>query len=231
MDFTKILEYQKKDGELFRLERELNQNPSKKTYIEMVKIVKQTQEKSNALENRAGVLSREYEQLKQAYSDNTKQMEKFVSKDLEKVSEKDIESIVSATNSMIANLNVLEKKLFGEAESLNLTLNEFENTKKTYSQARAKYAENKRIYDAEFAKKGPEMDAIKSELSKLEKNIDPKLLSKYKQLRTDRIYPVFVKLSDRSCGGCRMELSASEVERVKANGYIECYNCHRTIIA
>ena len=30
MDFTKILEYQKKDGELFKIERELNQNESKK---------------------------------------------------------------------------------------------------------------------------------------------------------------------------------------------------------
>ena len=30
MDFTKILEYQDKDGELYKIERELNQSESKR---------------------------------------------------------------------------------------------------------------------------------------------------------------------------------------------------------
>ena len=30
MDFKNILEYQKKDGELIKIERELNSNPSRK---------------------------------------------------------------------------------------------------------------------------------------------------------------------------------------------------------
>ena len=154
---------------------------------------------------------------------------KFVSKNLGNCSEKELENILSASNSIINNLNILEKKLFSEAENLNITLNEFENAKKQYGSARAKYNEHKQAYDNLLKSKEPEITKIKSDLSKLESGIEPKLLNKYKQLRSDKLYPAFVRLIDKSCGGCRMELSAAEIEKVKNNGYMECDNCHRII--
>lgn len=231
MDFKNILEYQKKDGELIRIERELMSHPSKKVSSEMIAVVKSAQEKSAKLENRAGVLAKDFEALKKAYDENVKQIEKFVSKDLETVSEKDLESITVATNAIINNLNVLEKKLFAEAENLNIALNEFEAAKKQYGTARAKYNEHKQIYDSFSKTKEPDILRVKAELKKLEPGIEPKLLAKYTQLRSDRLFPVFVRLIEKSCGGCRMELSAAEVEKVKTNGYMECDNCHRVIIS
>ncbi len=230
MDFTKILEYQKKDGDLFRIERELSQNENKKIYQDMIGLVKKAQERSSSLESKAGELLRDYESIKKAYDENISQYEKFISKNLENVSEKDLEIIINATNSIINNLNILEKKLFTEAEILNNTLNEFNSTKKTYGTARAKYAESKQAYDEELNKKTPQIEQIKKELTALEKGLDSKLLARYKQLRADRIYPVFVKLIDRSCGGCRMERSAAEIDKIKNQGYMECENCHRIII-
>lgn len=229
MDFSNILEYQKKDGELIKIERELSSNPSRKIFSEMVAIVKKAQEKSGALEQRAGTLAKDYEALKKTYDENIAQVEKFVSKNLENCSEKELENILSASNSIINNLNILEKKLFSEAENLNITLNEFENAKKQYGSARAKYNEHKQAYDNLLKSKEPEITKIKSDLSKLEGGIEPKLLNKYKQLRSDKLYPAFVRLIDKSCGGCRMELSAAEIEKVKNNGYMECDNCHRII--
>jgi predicted nucleic acid-binding Zn-ribbon protein len=230
MDFSKILEYQNKDGDLFRIEFELNQNENKKTYQEMIGMVKKAQDKSALLENRAGELLKDFESLKKVYGENVSQVEKFISKNLAELSEKDLDTIINATNSITNNLNILEKKLFSEAENLNLTLNDFNSTKKIYGNARAKYLESKNKYDEEVKVKNPQIERIKSELVKLEKDIDPKLLTKYKHLRGDRIYPVFVRLMDnRSCGGCGMERSAAEIDRLKSQGYMECDNCHRVI--
>lgn len=230
MDFTKILEYQKKDGELFKIERELNQNESKKISQEMFGVIKKAQDRSKSLENKAGIILKDYDSIKKAYNENISQLEKFVSKKLEEITDKDLDTVMNAANSIINNLNILEKKLFAEAESLNATLNEFNSTKKNYGNARAKYAENKKIYEDELSEKNPQIDQIKKELSKLEKDIEPKMLSRYKQLRSDRIYPVFVRLIDKSCGGCRMERSAGELDKLKNQGYLECENCHRMII-
>lgn len=230
MDFTKILEYQKKDGELFKIERELNQNESKKIFQEMFKLIKKAQDRSQSLEAKAGIVLKDYESIKKAYNENIAQLEKFVSKNLEEMSNKDLDTVIEAANSIINNLNILEKRLFTQAESLNATLNEFNSTKKNYGSARAKYAENKKIYEEELGKKSPQIDQIKKDLSKLEKDIEPKLITRYKQLRADRIYPVFVRLIDKSCGGCRMERSAAELDKLKNQGYLECENCHRIII-
>lgn len=229
MNFTQVLEYQKKDGELFQIERELNQSESKKTYQDMIRVVKRAQDKSTALEYKANELIKDYEKLKKAYEDNISQYEKFISKNLEELSDKDLDMIISATNSILDNLNILEKKLFQEAESLNTTLNEFNETKKIYGKARAKYIENKKIYESELSKKAPQIEQIKKELAVLEKGIEPKLFAKYKQLRSDKIHPAFVNLMDKACGWCRMERSAAEIDKLKANGYMECDNCHRII--
>ena len=231
MDFKNILEYQKKDGELIIIERELNSSSSKKISTEMIAVVKSAQEKSGILENRAGGLEKDFNSLKKAYSETISQVEKFISKDLESLSQKDLENVISATNTILTNLNVLEKKLFSEAERLNITLNEFENAKKQYGVARAKYNQHKQIYDNLLKEKEPEIKKIKQQLQNLEKGIEPKLLAKYKQLRADKLFPAFVRLVDRSCGGCRMELSAAEIEKVKSNGYLECDNCRRIIIS
>lgn len=229
MDFKNILEYQRKDGELIKIERELNSSPSKKVSADMIMVVKKAQEKSAQLEKRAEVMLKDFESLKKTYQDNMAQVQKFISKNLESVSAKDLDNIISASNAIINNLGVLEKKLFLEAENFNIALNEFDQAKKQYGAARAKYTEHKQVYDSLLKQKEPEIAAIKKELETLEKGIEPKLLTKYKQLRADRLFPAFVKLIDKSCGGCRMELSAAEVEKVKNNGYMECDNCHRII--
>lgn len=230
MDFTKILEYQNKDGELFKIERELHKSESRKIYLQMIDTVKKTQEKSSLLESKAGELVKDYESIKKAYDDNVAQYEKFISKNLDEISDKDLDTIISATSSILNNLGILEKKLFSEAEALNTTLNEFNSTRKSYEEAKVKYVENKKVYDDEVRKKAPQMEQIKGELSKLEKDIEPKLLARYKQLRADRIYPAFVRLMDKSCGWCRMERSAAEIDKLKSQTYMECDNCHRIII-
>ena len=132
MDFKNVLEYQKKDGELIKIERELNSHQSRKISSEMISVVKKAQERSAQLGNHAGALSKDFEALQKAYNENVAQIEKFVSKDLEALSQKDLESISEACNAILNNMNILEKKLFSAAENLNITLNEFEKTKKQY---------------------------------------------------------------------------------------------------
>ena len=77
----------------------------------------------------------------------------------------------------------------------------------------------------------PKINALKSDLAKIQKDVDSKLLQKYNQKRENKIFPVFVSLADNKCGGCRMEISASKLGTMKKNdfGVIECENCGRII--
>ena len=229
MDISKILDYQKKDGELYKIENMLAKSEFKKNYQEMVAIVKKAQENSSNLENQAGIILKEYSALNKTFAENNANAQKLASKDLSKLSENEIQNLTNMLNTLINNLSILEKKILQTAERLNVALNEFDSAKKTYSAAKVKYTENKKKYDELVQSKNGEIEQIKKELADIEKGIDPKLMAKYKQLRQDKIFPVFAPLSGRACGICMLELSAVEVDKVKNQGYLECDNCHRII--
>lgn len=229
MDISKIIEYQKKDSELYKIENQLAKSEFKKNYQDMVAIVKKAQEKSSNLEYQAGIILKEFNNLNKTFNENNANVAKLSNKDLTKLTESEYETLTKTINALINNLNILEKKILQIAEKLNVSLNEFDVAKKNYGAAKAKYADNKKKYDDLVASKQPEIEKIKSELEVMEKSIDPKLLAKYKQHRQDKIFPVFAPLSNRSCGVCMLELSSVEVDKVKSQGYLECDNCHRII--
>ena len=229
MDIAKILEYQNKDTELYKIDNQIAKSEFKKNYQEMISVVKKAQEKSSALEAQAGEILKELETLKKNFKETSASLEKLTIKANGELNLAEIESVFAAMENIENNLNVLEKKILQTAEKLNIALNEFEYAKKNYGAAKAKYAENKTKYDNLVASKQAEIENIKKTLAELEKNLDPKMFAKYKQLRQDKIFPVFAPLQDKSCGICMLELSSAQVDKVKAQGYLECDNCHRII--
>ena len=70
---------------------------------------------------------------------------------------------------------------------------------------------------------------VEAKMSSLEKEIDEDLMSKYKTLKSDKIFPVFVGFNDGHCSGCRVEIPTSKVNKLKTDGTIVCEQCHRII--
>ena len=57
MDIAKIIEYQKTDAELFKIEKTMRENPNRKTANEMQKRASDAQKRSVELEDKAKVLN------------------------------------------------------------------------------------------------------------------------------------------------------------------------------
>ena len=229
MDLKSILDYQKKDAELIKLERALNQNENKKIYTQMVNVVKDAQNQSSALENQANELVKNFNSLKKVYEDNSRTAQTIINKNLETISEDELESIQDVAKKIINNLAILEKRLLSQAENVRNVLSNFENTKKRYNQARDKYNKHKELFEQDSAKLTPEISEKEKEVKALESNIDANLLAKYKQKRQEKIYPIFVPCVDKTCGGCRMELPSASISNLKKDGILECEHCRRII--
>lgn len=229
MDLKSILEYQKKDADLVKLERKLNSSENKKIYIQMISVVKETQNQSASLEVQAGEVIKGFESLKKTYNDNAKSAGVLAGKKLESLSEDDLQAIEEISQTIASNLAILEKKLLAQAEKVRTVLTNFDQTKKRYNTAKEKYNKHKELFEEESIKLKPEIDAIAKEVKSLETNIDSNLLAKYKQKRQDRIYPVFVPCLDKACGGCRMELPSASLATLKKDGVLECEHCRRII--
>ena len=62
MDFSKILEYQKVDGDLYALETKLARSENKKKCIALSNLAKDAQAKSSSLEDKANDILKEFEE-------------------------------------------------------------------------------------------------------------------------------------------------------------------------
>lgn len=229
MDLKSILDYQKRDAELIKLERSLNSSENKKTFTQMISVVKDAQNQSASLEIQAGELLKNYDSLKKTLVDNIKSAEKLAGKNMETLSLEELENFQNLAGVISKNLQILEKKLLNSAENVRNMLTGFEQAKKKYNTAKDKYNKHKELYEQEEQKLKPLAEQKTKEIKELEGELDAKLLAKYKQKRQDRIYPVFVPCIEKTCGGCRMELPSASISLLKKDGILECEHCRRII--
>ncbi len=225
----KILEYQKLDGNKVKIEKALSENENKKQATLMVKFVKEAQSKALKMDEEAAKLKKEFEKLSQVEQKGLQMVEKYVNQKTEGADLEGLEETLSRMQKVLKQLSDLEDLLRKNKAQTEEIIKAFDTLKNKLRAAKIKHKENKDLYEAELAKKGPEIKATTKSLEEMEKTLDKELLAKYKAARKVGIYPVFVPLEGNSCGGCRISMASAKVDEIKRNGHIECYNCKRMI--
>ena len=98
------------------------------------------------------------------------------------------------------------------------------------AKARAEFDRIKVIYDEEFKTASVKLEELKKKVAKEAQGIDPALIEKYKSIKRHAAMPI-TRLHDDRCGGCNMQLSAAEKDKVRSGvAYVECENCGRLIM-
>lgn len=90
---------------------------------------------------------------------------------------------------------------------------------------RAQIAEAEVAIDAE-------LDEVRAARAQAQAAVEPDLLTEYEQLRPQSGGIAIARLSGRSCGGCHLELSAVEIDRIKklpAEEPVHCEECGRLL--
>ena len=224
-----IIKYQQIDMQLKKFARACENSEERNVMNKMTQLVKDAQNKSIALENKAQTLLDEYRKIKQSYDATYKKIQKLVEKDANEMSCDELNKVIGEINKSTADLYNLERSLIAINDKIKQTLKDFENTRNSAVKARNMHKEAKNKYDCNMTKYGPQIDKLKKEKLALEKEIDKGLLEKYNEKKHDNIFPVFVPLSGKMCGGCRMELPSKELDKLKTTKYIVCEHCGRII--
>ena len=224
-----ILEYQKKDAQQVALQKQLSESPAKKVVNQMVEYVRNAQQKLVQIEKRASELLVEFEELKNQLEKHTKTVDSLTKLRLDNMDEKELKNCENDTVDINAQILNIEKSISTLGKRISTILTEFEDTKRQGNNAKKKYEQGLKSYNELAGKQEPVIRKLQNDLANLEKTVDPKMLAKYKELRGDKKFPIFVPLMSNSCGGCSMELPSSKLDKIKATGMLECENCHRII--
>ena len=221
----KLIKYQEKDTELKKIEVELSSSEERKKAMSAKKYLDSVTENVNKLDQRSSELASAYENalgLKAHLEEQGKELSQAIAS---------IEDVTEATYLLkkAEELEAKVKSLSGEilrlTEEIQNVTKEYSTIRSTTKAAQAQYSEYGQKYNELKASKTPEMEKIKGELDKLSKDIPAELLDKYNAKRSAKIFPILVGVVGNNCGNCRMELSMSELSKLKNGGIIECEHC------
>lgn len=225
-----ILEFQKLDAELIKLQKEISNNPDKKNAQNMKNYVLECGQKSVSLDREAKSLAIELEKLKEVQAKGIALVDKYQKQDIEGLNQEELIDLQTKIKQALKHLNELDNRLKAQSEKIKNVLQDYDNNKKSANVARQKHSESKQAFDEYFKEKEPKLNAIKEKMLRMQNELNSSELTKYKSLRQDNIFPVYVPLVNNSrCGGCRIELPSNNIEKINKLGKLECEQCRRII--
>ena len=223
-----LLEYQKKDAELRKIEQELASSEERKKLVQARNFIKNAENRIAAQDARAVELKNlrdslvarvgEVEHAIAEYSDLDEMVEgggdvSFYKKNALQLQER-LRAAKAELGKLLAEIETLSsdyKKMMEQGKAANRQYKEFSEKYKAVQNARA-----------------AEVNAINAELAALAKGVPAPILEKYRQKRKENVFPVLVPLTNGMCV-CGMDLSLAQQEKLQGGNVIECEHCRRFI--
>lgn len=225
----KMLEYQKLDIELNNLKKSSLNNADRENLTKLKGYIVESHNKGFKLEDDAKDLLEDYNKLKAQYDSNCEKVQKLTATDINTISIDQVDSFLSQINSLSSELFLLERNINIIITKIKNSLKDFDTTKKNIIKAKEKYNECKTKCEKAVSDVAPKIKQLEEKMKELEKDVPQELLSKYKSLKGDKIFPVFVTLDDGHCSRCRVEIPTAKINKLKSEGTIVCEQCHRII--
>ena len=226
----RYLQYQEIDKKLIAIENDMKSSDCFKEYAKANNVIKVATERLAKVEAEAGDLISSLSKLTATLSAVTEELGELVTavEDVDDIKEIDY---------YVSSIEKLSEKADGLEKEINRVKKEIDEKIKTYNDLMAKGKEATKA-KKEFgekvktlkAEKQGEVDAIRTQLAEIEKQLDPTVMEKYKALRASKKPPYFVPLSGENCTGCGMELAYATLSKLKNVGdHVECPHCQKIL--
>lgn len=225
----KMLEYQKIDVELNKIKKSSLNSADRANLAKLKNYIVESHNKGFQLESDAKSLLDNYNKLKKQYDANCEKVQTLTNTDINTISLDKVEGFLYQINSLSSELFLLERNINIIMTKIKESLKNFDITKKNIIKAKEKYNECKDNCEKEVQAIVPRVKELESKMKALEKDVPAELLAKYKSIKADKIFPVFVALNEGHCSGCRVEIPTAKINKLKTDGTIVCEQCHRII--
>lgn len=224
-----LLNYQVADAKLNEIEKKLAESTERKKAVSAKKYLEGVESSVNKLDDRAAELMAAYEDATNEQI-KLKEQESEIVESVESASdEKEVAYLLKKAEELISKIKALGAKASKISEEIQAILKEYSTIKATTKAAQAQYAENAKKYNELKESVKAEKEAVEKELASLKEKVEPDLMERYLKKRANKIYPVLYVLKGNGCGACFMELSMSEINRLKNGEVIDCDQCGRLI--
>lgn len=225
---NELLEYQKVDAKLRKIEQDVASSEEQKKYAQANKFMKSAPERFEAQDRRAAELAALRDDLIRRAEDITRQIAEYSELD-EMVEEGgDVSFYKKNAQALLDRLRALK----GEMQKLNsdiaATVEEYERFKKQGVLMQKQYKEYKAKRDELVGAHKQEVSALRERLAEIGKKIPADILAKYQQKRKENIFPIIAPLTGNMCV-CGMDFPLALQERLAGGNVVECEHCRRFV--
>ena len=224
-----LIEYQNQDAKLKEIENVLLNSEERKKRNTAKKYILGVEENVNKLDDRALELKSAFDGIGQKQAKLLEQQAEL-SQAINTVNdEKEASYLIKKVDELIAKMKNLSLEADKISKELQTVIAEYEKIKKTTKAAQIQYKENSEKYKELENSYQAEKEGLEKALSELSKKADKALLDRYLKKRADKMYPILYEVKGNSCGYCRMELSMSDMNKLKNGEVVDCEQCGRLI--
>ena len=228
MNLDKLLEYQAEDHNLRKIEEEIKLSEEYKKYAQANRFMGGAQEKLDLLDRRANELKALLEEVNRRDEEITSEIAEY--NGLEDMIKEGgdasyYEKTVRALSDRLRALKTELSKLTGEIKAAAEEYKKFREQTIAMQKQRKEYKEK---YEESRATRSAEVDKIKKNLEAIAKNVPEEILQKYASKSKERIFPIFVPLTNGCCV-CGMDFSLAQQSKLSGGNVIECEHCHRFV--
>ena len=227
-----LWQYQQVDMELDQYEKEMRASSNRKELLkhrefllEQQSVLKKIESDVEIMSDRMEALADEITRLNGSVAEATANFEANRPQDLEEAKKQ-----IASIQKLLTTISRYEAELAKMRKDSEARDRQQREVRVRAAKARAEFDRIKVIYDEEFKAASVKLDELKKKVAKEAEDIDPALIEKYKSIKRHAAMPI-TRLHDDRCGGCNMQLSAAEKDKVRSGvAYVECENCGRLIL-
>lgn len=233
-ELQKLIEYQKKDVELRKLNLFIERDAALAEKNKQKKVFNDAKLKIDECEQASGVVISSYAELQKYVDDNEAIFAELESGSAE--TEEELEERIKKLESLKSKFSTADKK----ATDIDKRSKEIGRVRadamKSGKTARQKYNEASDKHNELIKSKSAELTKLTNELNALRNELDEKLLAEYNKLDSENKFPPVVPATGDerkgmfNCGGCGLNLSQQSNTLLKDKGYCHCDTCRRLIV-
>ncbi len=226
---NELLEYQKVDAELRKIEQEIAASEERKKFMQAKKFMETAREKLEAYDRHAVELKNLRDDLAARVEETTKAIAEYA--DLDEILEEsggDISFYKKNAQALLEKLRAVKAELNKLIAEVNAASEEYKKFKDQTIAMQKQYKEYSEKFKAIKNERAEEVKKITEKLDAISKKIAPPILERYQQKRRERIFPIVVPLRGDFCM-CGFEFPKYHQSELASGNVVECESCHRFI--
>lgn len=226
-----ILEIQRLDRQIRALLREVDRCPASIDFKNYKRLLQEGKARFEQLEAQANEIIKNYNIVSNKYSKYKGNSEIIRKRNVENINLDNISSLITDANSLVGDLSEEHRRVEDLVRKSEEIVRKSADLSNKLTEAKSRSGAIKAKIEAKKQEVAPKISELEKKIRELEPKVEDKeKYEKYKEMKANGIFPVYVPLEENFCGGCKVELPLNFIEKLKTKKMLPCEHCGRIIM-